>query len=213
MTGWIKLHRSLKEWEWYDDINVKVTFIHILLSANHKEGSWRGHKIDRGQMWTSISHLSEEIGITEKQIRNALKKLEKTNEILTKGASKGTMITVCKYDSYQDEENQMGEQGASKGRAKGEQGATNKNKENNKEGKEKKPKGIYDDVYFENKEVNDLFVEHLKIRTKIKAVNSDKAVKALISKLRIIAPDKDDAIAVINNSIVNSWKSYFPLKN
>ena len=136
MTGWIKLHRSLLEWEWYDDINVKVTFIHLLLSANHAPRKWRGIDIGRGQLWTSIGNLAKEVGISEKQIRNCLKKLESTSEIVTQGASNGTMITVCKYDSYQAKEEtegeQMGEQRASDGQTMGKQGATNKNDNNYK---------------------------------------------------------------------------------
>ena len=30
MTGWIKLHRSLLEWEWYDDVNTKCLWICII---------------------------------------------------------------------------------------------------------------------------------------------------------------------------------------
>lgn len=146
MNGWIKLHRSLLEWEWYDDINVKVTFIHLLLSANHAPRKWRGIDIGRGQLWTSIGNLSKDVGISEKQIRNCLKKLESTSEIVTQGASNGTMITVCKYDSYQAKEEtegeQMGEQRANDGQTMGKQGATNKNDNNYKNEKNEKDDGI-----------------------------------------------------------------------
>ena len=78
--------------------------------------------------------------MTSKQIRNSLKKLESTKEISIKGASKGTMITVCKYDSYQDTKEEKGEQmgkpRANDGRAKGEQRATNKNDNNTNNEKE-----------------------------------------------------------------------------
>ena len=139
MSGWIKLHRSLLQWEWYDDINVKVTFIHLLLSANHAPRKWRGIDIGRGQLWTSIGNLSKEVGISEKQIRNCLKKLESTSEIVIQGASNGTMITVCKYDSYQAKEEtegeQMGERRANDGQTMGKQWATNKNDNNYKNDK------------------------------------------------------------------------------
>jgi len=35
------------DWEWYDDINTKVLFIHLLIKANWKEKKWRGIKIKR----------------------------------------------------------------------------------------------------------------------------------------------------------------------
>ena len=45
MEGWIKVHRKLVDWEWYNDINVKVVFLHLLLTANHKEKQWKGQTI------------------------------------------------------------------------------------------------------------------------------------------------------------------------
>jgi hypothetical protein len=152
MNGWIKLHRSLVKWEWYDDINVKVTFLHLLLSANHAPKKWRGIDIGRGQLWTSIGNLAKEIGLSEKQIRNSLKKLERTNEISIKGASKGTMITVCKYDSYQDTKEDKGEQTgnpkANEGQAKGEQGATNNNDNNTNNDNNRNKQDNYDFTLF-----------------------------------------------------------------
>lgn len=132
--GWIKLHRSLLEWEWYDDIPTKCLFFHFLLSANHAPSKWRGIGIGRGQMWTSIGSLSNKCGLTAKQVRIAIDKLEKTGEVKSEGASNGTMITVCKYDTYQSYEDEggkpKGKLGAKEGQRKGEVGATN-NKNNN----------------------------------------------------------------------------------
>jgi hypothetical protein len=121
--GWIKLHRSLIKWEWYNDIPTKVLFIHFLISCNHADANYRGRKILRGQRWTSIGHLANETGLTVKQVRAAIEKLQTTGEILTQGASDGTMVTVCKYDSYQEIQKpngkQSGEQRASDRQAEG----------------------------------------------------------------------------------------------
>lgn len=132
MEGWISLHRKFTEWEWYQDLNVKSLFIHCLLKANFKDKEWRGILIKRGQFFTSLNNLSHELNLSIKQIRNALKKLEKTKEITQKGASNGTMITICKFDYYQDESNIEGKQRASEGQAKGKRGATTNN-DNNKD--------------------------------------------------------------------------------
>ena len=42
--GWIKIHRQLLEWEWYDDLNVKVLgyLYTLLLKANHKAKKYKG---------------------------------------------------------------------------------------------------------------------------------------------------------------------------
>ena len=48
-TEYIKLFRKMLNWEWYTDVNTKVLFLHCLLKANWKDGSWHGHKYKRGQ--------------------------------------------------------------------------------------------------------------------------------------------------------------------
>lgn len=109
MEGWIKLHRKFIDWEWYKDKNTKILFIHLLLLANHKENKWQGQIIDRGQLVTSIKHLSKECGLTLQQTRTALNKLKSTNEITSKSTSKYSLITIVNYSVYQDgqEENNI----------------------------------------------------------------------------------------------------------
>lgn len=139
-SGYIKLFRKFLDWEWYDDINCKVVFIHLLIKANYKDKQWRGKTIMRGQLFTSIDNLSSELHLTTKQIRIAISKLETTGEIIKNGASDGTYITVCNYDNYQQSEQAggqaEGEPRANEGQAEGERGATTK--KDKKEKKEKK---------------------------------------------------------------------------
>ena len=101
MEGWIKLHRKMINWEWYQDKNVKELFVHLLLTVNHKDQKWQGIEIKRGQRLTSLEHLSKEINLSIMQIRTALNKLKSTNEITVKTTNKYTIITIVKYDNYQ----------------------------------------------------------------------------------------------------------------
>ena len=103
MSGWVKLHRSMLEWEWYDDINVMRLFVHCLLRANHKDKQWRGIDIKRGQFYTSLDTLSEETGLTAMQLRTCFSKLKVTGEVTSSGMSRGRMVTVVKYEAYQDD--------------------------------------------------------------------------------------------------------------
>ena len=105
--GWIKLHRQLLEWDWYDDINTKVLFLHLLLKANHKEKKYRGKIIKVGQVMTGRKLLSLETGLTEQQIRTSLSKLKSTNEITIESNAKGTIIQVVKYKEYQVPTNEV----------------------------------------------------------------------------------------------------------
>lgn len=64
--------------------------------------------------------------------------------------------------------------------------------------------------YFSNKSLNDLFLDFLDVRKKLRAVNSERAINNLIKKLS----KYDDATKyqMIENSITNSWKDVYPLK-
>lgn len=65
--------------------------------------------------------------------------------------------------------------------------------------------------YFDNDNLNSIFEEFIEVRKKLKAVNSERAINTLINKLN----KYDDAIKyqMIENSIVNSWKDVYELKN
>lgn len=102
MEGWISLYRKFTEWEWYKDINTKIVFLHLLLLANHKDGKWKGQVIKRGQVVTGRKVLAEDLGITEQNVKTALKKLKSTNEIIIKSTNKYSIVTIVKYDTYQD---------------------------------------------------------------------------------------------------------------
>lgn len=106
MQGWVKLHRQLLQWEWYTDANVSRLFIHCLLRANHKDGSWKGINVKRGQFITSLDRLSAETSLSKSQLRTALKKLKSTREIAHESTSQHTVITVNCYDSYQGDDTQ-----------------------------------------------------------------------------------------------------------
>ena len=64
--------------------------------------------------------------------------------------------------------------------------------------------------YFANAELNSIFLEFIEVRKKLKAVNSDRAIKTLINKLNKY--DDDTKYQMIENSIVNSWKDVYELK-
>jgi len=132
-AGWIKIHRKLTSWEWYNDVNTTRVFLHLLLVANHKDNKWRGIDIKRGQRLTSISALATETNLSIKNIRTSIKRLKSTNEVASHSTAQHTVFTMVNYDLYQEGANEV----ANEGQAKGKQGATNKNDKNdNNEKKE-----------------------------------------------------------------------------
>jgi hypothetical protein len=109
-TGFIKLHRKLSDWEWYQDIPTKVLFLHLLLEANHKDKKWRGKIIKRGQLITGRKKLSQETGLSEQQVRTALDKLKSTNEITIVATKLYSIVEIQNYCTYQVNEKNNNQQ-------------------------------------------------------------------------------------------------------
>ena len=101
MKGWIRLHRKLNDWKWYKDLPTRVTFLHLLLNAKWQDKTEDGVTIKRGQIPTGSLTTPKEIGISRQQFRRAMSNLIATNEITTKATTKGTLVTIVKYDHYQ----------------------------------------------------------------------------------------------------------------
>ncbi len=103
MIGHIKIDRKILNWEWYSDYKMVHLFIHLLIKANYKENTWQQVTVKRGQLITGVQKLSTNTGLTMSQIRTCLSKLQMTGEIALKMTNKYTIITICKYDTYQSE--------------------------------------------------------------------------------------------------------------
>ena len=106
LSGYIKVHRKMLEWGWYDDVNTKAVFLHLLLTANFKDAEWHGIKLKRGDVVTSISSLASELKLSEQNIRTALKHLKLTGEITDNPHSKFRIISVNNYNVYQEDNGQ-----------------------------------------------------------------------------------------------------------
>ena len=99
--GWIKVFRRFLDWEWYSETNMVRLFLHLLLKANFEDKRWHGIVIKRGQFVTSISSLKSEILLSARTIRTCLERLQKTGEIDKQTTNRFTIITICRYDDYQ----------------------------------------------------------------------------------------------------------------
>ena len=110
--GYIALFRQFIEWEWFTDINTCHLFIYCLLRANQKNTKWKGIELKKGQFITSYSKLSEETGLTYKQVRLGIDKLKRTGEVAHEGHSSYSMITIKNWDRFQNEGRQQGSQRA-----------------------------------------------------------------------------------------------------
>ena len=108
MSGdYIKLSRSILDWEWWSDINTYRVFMYMLLKANWKDGSFKGVSVPRGSFVSSLSKLSEATNLTVNEIRTALNHLTKTGEITSTPHGKFTVFTVQNDCQYQDDNKEI----------------------------------------------------------------------------------------------------------
>lgn len=101
MSGWIKIHRKILEWEWYDDTNTFRLFMHLILKANYNDKKYRGQVVKKGSVLTGRELLAHETGLSVRQVRTCLERLKSTNEVTIKSSSQGTIIQIVKYENYQ----------------------------------------------------------------------------------------------------------------
>lgn len=128
------MHRRLLEWEWIGDPNVVAVFVQIILRANRKPRRWQGIDIQPGSFITSREKIAEACGLTEKQVRRALEVLKGADTITTGRAGLGQLISLRKWEEYQDEPTENGRTRAEDGAGRGpEQGRT---RAGTKEGRE-----------------------------------------------------------------------------
>ena len=104
--GYIKVFRSLLDWEWYQDANTMRVFMHCLLKANYKDMRWQGIVIPKGGFVSSRSKLAQELHLSEQNIRTALNHLKSTGELSIKSTKKYTIYTVNNWGCFQ-EDNQV----------------------------------------------------------------------------------------------------------
>jgi DNA-binding transcriptional MerR regulator len=132
MGGWIKIHRKFLDWEWFNKSEAVHLFMYLVLKANHKDGQWQGIDIKKGQFVTSFGKISIDTGISLQTIRTLLKKFEKTNEINIQTTNKFTIVTLCKYECYQQENEPTNTQLTNEQQTTNKQLTTNKNNKNEK---------------------------------------------------------------------------------
>ena len=189
MSGWIKIHRKFLDWEWFNKSEAVHLFLYMVLKANHKDNKWQGNDVKRGQFISSLGNISSATGITIQQIRTILKKLEKTNEIKVKSTSQFTIVTICKYECYQDEEETTNKPITNNQQTINKQSTTNKN-----EKKEKNEKEVILDSWIE-------------YRKSAKKTLTQQSIKSILVKMENYT--NEQCKFVINKSIEQGWQGLF----
>ena len=100
--GYIKAFRQFKRWQHYQEPTVVLVWLDILLSVNTQDAWWRGRKIRRGELFTSVEAIHQSTGLDPKTIRKALATLEESGEIKREATPSGTKIIVKQFNKFQD---------------------------------------------------------------------------------------------------------------
>ncbi|MFA6359047.1 MAG: hypothetical protein WCY09_10415 [Candidatus Omnitrophota bacterium] len=134
--GWIKIHRKLLETSFAKKPTIGWLFICLLLKANHKENKFLFNKqeiiIKPGQFLTGRKELATSAGLTEMQTRYALTCLKVTNTITIKTTNKFSVITILKYNQYQNINQQSNQPVTNKQPTSNQPVTTNNNVKNDK---------------------------------------------------------------------------------
>ncbi|EPY2286111.1 phage replisome organizer N-terminal domain-containing protein [Clostridium sporogenes] len=86
-----------------------------------------------------------------------------------------------------------------------------KKKGRKKEGTKKTYNTIIDE-YTENEELKNTILEFIKMRTLIKSKMTNNALDLMLKNLNKLSNNDDIKIKILEQSIMNSWKGVFPLK-
>ncbi len=150
MEGWIKLHRGLLDNDLWrsEPFSRGQAWVDLLLLANHKESFFykRGNKVivKRGQVGRSSVELSDRWNWSRTKINKFLKDLQKEQQIILHKSTVTQLITIVNYDTYQEKEQQTGQQKDSRRTAEEQQKDTYKNdkKEKNEKNDKERSKDI-----------------------------------------------------------------------
>ena len=167
--------------------------------------------------------LADELGFEENTVRLALDALEQLNMIRSDG-----FLEISGWEEYQniegmDKIREQTRQRVAKFREKQKALSGNvtvtqgnaidkeEDKEIDKENKKKSLESVLDDLCFFDS-VKDALREFIKMRKQMKSPMSDRALTLLINKLNDMTRDEQTQVAILNQSIMNGWKSVYPLK-
>lgn len=216
--GYIKLYRSMKDWEWYQDSNTKVVFLHLLLNASLKDSRFMGYEVPRGSLVIGRRKLAKELNITERAVRTALKHLKMTNEVTIKATNRFSIVTVVNWESYQGRHYKSDQQNDQQS----DQQVTNKRPTSDHTIRKKEYKKEENNIYSENSSVNgetllrikDAYNQQLNLRPckSLTKVRMDK----LLDRLNDYSEEEIISVFIKANSIPrligedgSTWKADF----
>lgn len=110
MSGWIKMHRAIStHWIWdFDEPDKAMAWVDLLLMARHSDGKMKikGKLVDirRGEIGMSQLALQKRWKWSQNKVKRFLNSLKNESMIDYRANELTTIISICNFDSYQDDE-------------------------------------------------------------------------------------------------------------
>ncbi len=101
--GFVAFPRSLTHWEWYRSPKDARLFFHLMLTANWKPGRVCGREVPAGGRLASRRTLAEETGLTEMEVRTALKHLCRSGCVTVEPGRQYSLIRIAGWDELSPE--------------------------------------------------------------------------------------------------------------
>lgn len=225
--GWISVHRKITEnWIWEEKPFSKgQAWIDLLLMVNHQDNKTLIDgslvTVNRGSRITSLRKLSEKWGWSRTKTKKFLELLEKDEMITFKSDSKKTVYTIVNYNDYQDTSNNKNDTEVPVKDHRSDSEVTlkdtnnNDNNENNVNNDNKKQSvlSFINDFSKDDSELLDALLGFKEMREKKKAPLTPRAIKKNITELKKISSSRDEMINIIDQSTMNGWSGFYPIKN
>lgn len=219
--GAIWLHREIQDhWLWKKSkpFSWGQAWIDLVLLATHKDEKipYKGKitTLGRGELIRSQRDLAARWGWSRASVERFLILLESDAMIARKPSQKASHINICNYDKWQDLR-AKNEPIVSHERANSEPPVSLynnvKNVKNVKE--ERKRKGNGQAVSLPNWIREETWTAYLEMRTRIKKPATENAKSLVIKKLEQLKAEGQDPNQVLEQSIMNSWQSIYPVKH
>ena len=170
---------------------------------------------ERGYCWANNEYFANLYSVSKKTISTWISQLREkgyiVSEIVYKEGSKeikDRYLRICAYPIEENVNTPMEE------KVKDNNTFIN-NTINNTSNKKEKKKTEFDvliESYTENLDLRSTIYEFIKMRKAIKAPMTSNALKLMLNKLNKLSDNDSTKIAIIEQSIMNSWKGIFELK-
>jgi hypothetical protein len=174
-------------------------WLDILLNTSYEKSSFwvRGIEVAvlPGQCAMSTHTMAKRWGWSRKKVTSFLKHLEKELQIEPQKSNVTTLITITKWEEYQQKEPQKAHQ-------KNRKGTTEEPIKEVKKERTQTPGWIDSETWQAFEEM----------RKKLKAPMTEKAKTLAFNKLDKFRSEGHDVNEIINDSIMNGWKSFYPGK-